>query len=282
MGTNAHAMAGAVSEAVRTEEQDGGTWAVYPSYSVIRVEGDAYAVADVKELREIRRRRLYRPLVDTPDLLLEFAALGDGEVTEEDWVRWLHRNGALERSARGGRDETFSGFAGEAGHLRETLRLYEAASAKPAPDQAAIEGIVGNAEIGGLAPGRRFVETPEDAGVWALAEVEMRVRHALQAECYPELYQRAFGQPHARTWGFLSLRGALWLELYFLMTATGEKRTCEAPGCNKVISFREPELPEPPTDATRKKKRTYSNKRFCSDRCRVRHHYWNRQRTDPS
>ena len=40
---------------------------------------------------------------------------------------------------------------------------------------------------------------------------------------------------------FRSLLGAMWLQMMFLVSATGKVRYCLGPGCNAVISFDQPQ-----------------------------------------
>jgi hypothetical protein len=109
----------------------------------------------------------------------------------------------------------------------------------------------------------------------ALAWAAHTVRDVVANECHPELYQG--GHRYYQGWGFRSLLGAMYLQMMWLMTATGEVRKCKGPGCNKVITF---EYPEPSLEGLgqkgyRKPYKTRADKEFCSSNCKAKWHYHN-------
>jgi len=95
----------------------------------------------------------------------------------------------------------------------------------------------------------------------------------LWTECFPQVYrtQDGFSQP---SWGFRSLLGAMWLQMMFLVSATGKVRYCLGPGCNAVISFDQPQQPPAPGLKKNDRSRGYRTRRdkvFCSKRCNMAH-----------
>ena len=94
---------------------------------------------------------------------------------------------------------------------------------------------------------------------------------------YPELYQE--GNALFPGLGFKSLLGAMYLQMAWLMSATGEVRRCRGPGCTRVITFEQPKAPsEDPglRKNARGKYRTRKDKVFCSQRCKGNWYYHNR------
>jgi hypothetical protein len=71
--------------------------------------------------------------------------------------------------------------------------------------------------------------------------------------------------------GFGSLGGAMWLQMMYLLTATGKIKRCAGPGCDKIIYFdSSSELPDDPETRGRAVRGTYKSKDFCSTNCRVK------------
>ena len=77
------------------------------------------------------------------------------------------------------------------------------------------------------------------------------------------------GMPHPDpsvvrlVWSFDNLLGAMYLQMYWIMTSGGNLTRCEHEHCRRVISLAKPH-PE-----GRKRR---SDKRFCNDACRQAHH----------
>src|SRR5215218_3962557 len=101
MGNQQRMFADAAAEAV-TEDLRADAWEVYPYYRYSQVGDDARVTAPFltskkrKELIERGELIVYRPLVDTPALMLEFAELGGQEIVAEDaWKDWTERYGVL-------------------------------------------------------------------------------------------------------------------------------------------------------------------------------------------
>jgi hypothetical protein len=233
------------------------------------------------------RKVVYMPLVDEPELFLQFAALADGEITQDVWLNWIHYNGVLglDRPAdryvkprtKGGRGENLSRFVEEARAANKALRLYEAATAPYGPDVAVIEQYI-------LEYDRRYIgDTAESKKAWALEEAATIVQRRLATECHPQLYELPGSSGFTSAPDFGSLLGAMHLQMMFLMTATGEVRRCRAPGCSKVITFEQPdEHPEQQLrrleQGRRKKYKTRIDKEFCGKACYMRWRYWDKKR----
>ena len=175
----------AISEQLRT-----GEWRVYPHYERGELDnGDVYVYAPLwqvdesdSEMLELYKRvrhslerdkshdinfasemaawhagilkqnepRLYKPLVDEPDLFLKFARLVEkGPITESVMLEWVRSHGVLglHKSAgaagvgnpRGGPWENVLSFGERAEEANMVLRLYEAASSPYGPDKETIQ-----------------------------------------------------------------------------------------------------------------------------------------------
>ena len=63
----------------------------------------------------------------------------------------------------------------------------------------------------------------------------------------------------------------MWLQMMYLLTATGKKiKRCGGPGYNKIIYFDESDLPEDPEMRGRAVRGTYRSREYCSTNCRVK------------
>lgn len=93
----------------------------------------------------------------------------------------------------------------------------------------------------------------------------------LTTECYPQLVG-AYDPAFEAAYGFRSLLGAMYLQMYWLMTSKGNVRRCKGPGCRRVITFDQPEQPRglwKKNDRSRGY-RTRVDKVFCSQACKQR------------
>jgi hypothetical protein len=70
--------------------------------------------------------------------------------------------------------------------------------------------------------------------------------------------------------GFGSLGGAMWLQMMYLLTATGKIKRCAGPGCDKIIYFDSSDLPDDPEIRGRAVRATYKSKDYCFANCRVK------------
>jgi hypothetical protein len=255
----------AASESVK-DEFGYGRWLVYDDYE-IRIDKDgAYINAPLSAGRPSE----YNPLL-VRGLFLEFAELAEvGEITQDDWLDWTKRWGvlgvrwrempmALHRGS--GRREKFSIFKSEAELANWVLRLYEAATAEDGPNVPRI---------------KELLELDDDTGSakeikkWALLEVARTVQRRLIGECFPRLYGLKDNRFVHSPSGFGSLGGAMWLQMMYLMTATGKSKRCAGPGCDKIIYFDSSDLPDDPETRGRAVRATYKSRDYCSTNCRVK------------
>lgn len=85
-------------------------------------------------------------------------------------------------------------------------------------------------------------------------------------------WNRPYDSAFEAAYGFRSLLGAMYLQMYWLMTAKGDVRRCKASGCLRVITFDQPKQ-----EGDHRKKndrsrgyRTRRDKVFCSPACKQR------------
>jgi hypothetical protein len=250
-----------------------GRWLVYDEddYKLVRSDkgDDAYIKVPLVPGKTLEPYE-YNPLL-VSGLFLEFAEIAEGgEVTQDDWLDWTKRWGVLgvgwrERPVnlhRGGSREKFSSFKTEAELAHWVLRLFESTTAEDGPDVPRIRELLelddddtGSAkEIKGL----------------ALSEVARTVQRRLIGESFPRLYALKDHSFVRSPSGFGSLVGAMYLQMMYLMTATGKIKRCGGPGCDKIIYFDSSDLPDDPKVRGRAVRRTYKSKDYCSDNCRVK------------
>jgi hypothetical protein len=229
---------------------------------------------------ERERPRRYVPLREEPELFLKFVRLAEQEMDRNTWLNWVNRYGTLglgrvepyKPHAQGGPGETYARFVEESKAGNTALRLFEAATAPYGPNTEAISSRVPDRY-------RAYVMANADrARNWALKEAAVLCQYRLKTECYPQLYGTT--DTFERSWDFRSLLGAMWLQFFWLLTATGGVRRCQAPGCTNVISF---EGPVAPPDRTVHNDRSHGYRKrrdakTCSDACRQRLHYHNKKR----
>ena len=237
---------------------------------------------------------MYSPLVDTPKLLLEFASLPEHPGFDEqpntehnrtvvlDWVLAYGVLGVtpptsndpgVDRMHQGGRDDTLARFISEALYANAALRLYEAATAREGPDMDFIERGVPDSLKDEL------IQRPALAKDWALRRVASVVQAYVRLGCHPILLHQGGSFQQALVYD--NLLAAMWLQMMWLLMATGKVRQCERPGCTKIITFDRP--PQPNVDLGLKKNargkyKTRKDRRFCSDSCRALNHKLKRWR----
>jgi hypothetical protein len=258
-----------------------GLWRVYDHYEIYELprENDAYVKVPLVPGRIYKIEQEYNPL-NTKGLFFEFARLIEkGDVTQETWLDWTQRYGVLGvdwmkgwELCRGGPKEKFSVFKGEAEIANWVLRLYEEATAEE-PDIPAIRELLearAQFERSGMEVHVLTAGTPEEIQGWALSEVARVVQKRLASECFPRLYRRpdfSFVQSPS---GFGSLVGAMYLQMMWLMTATGTKKRCDGPGCDKIIYFDADYLPGDQEQRESGVRGIYRSRKFCSTNCRVK------------
>lgn len=277
---------GAANEAIKPDFR-AGTWRVWESYDVIETEGDdAYIIA-----KDNADDEEYRPLVQAPALFLEFARLADeGEITQEIWLDWVGRYGALGLEWRnpndimlighfgpvcqeGGPNESYRNFVKEAKRANWLLRLRESIASPEGPDYASF--IREAYEIRELSfRGQAQGMSVDKAKVWAIRVMWEEVQEQIR-ECYPTVL-RAEGR-FVQGWGFHSLISAMYLQMMWLLTATGEEiRWCSRPECSKVIAYEQPRQPVNPGFKKNDRSGGYkvrSDKIFCTPDCKGKYHY---------
>jgi hypothetical protein len=108
---------------------------------------------------------------------------------------------------------------------------------------------------------------------WALHEVAMAVYERIAGHSYPDFYQTTQGN-FVRSWAFRNLLGAMWLQMYFLLTGADQTR-CDNWECNRVIAMENPVPAEHPGSGknVRGKYKTRADRRFCAKSCANRHQY---------
>jgi hypothetical protein len=271
----------AANESVK-DEFGYGSWLVYDDYKLVPIDKrkDAYIKVPLAPAKIREKPHEYNPLL-VKGLFLEFAELAEGgEITQDDWLDWTKRWGVLGVGwrempmslHRGGSREKFSIFKSEAELANWVLRLYEAATAEDGPDVRRIKELL---ELDDDDTG-----SAKEIKKWALLEVARTVQRRLIGECFPRLYGlKDYSFVHSPS-GFGSLGGAMWLQMMYLMTATGKSKRCGGPGCDKIIYFDSSELPDDPAIRGRAVRGTYKNRDYCSTNCRVKR--WQRDQKNKS
>jgi hypothetical protein len=274
-----------------TPELRANRWLVYDRYEWQPFKGerrwDAYAVVPHKKARRsatsavVRSKKIYAPLIDTPDLLKRFADLADGEVTQDVWKSWIADYGTLGlqkgvNPSRGGPAESFSAFVQEARAAGDLLRLYEAAADPTAVDEDYIRQY--------LFP---YLVPPEGVSAArnaALFLVDVVVQEKLEKECFPRFHPNTDGTAML-SHGFRSLLGAMYLQMAFLRSGMTAARFCQGPGCNRTIALSTPETEEEYAKrlarGERKPSKTYDNKVYHSPVCKQAAYRARKKRTLP-
>ena len=271
-------------EKAAKKDQLGAVWPVYRDFEVEENDDDVYVYASEGNLC---LERVYRPLLEQPDLFLRFASLADkGPVPRDEAVQtmleWVTAYGVLgveytdewagscDYEYRGPSRESLRNFTRSVRDAARSLRLYEAATAPNGPDAEALRsnGAVGNT----------LEEKKEDA----LVLTNELVGRQVCRECYPVLnrqYRRESEQTLGffQGWGCRSLLGAMYLQMMWLMTEASNVRRCKGPGCFRIITFdtSEPPTADPGLKNVRGKYRTRRDKEFCSRNCKEKWRYHN-------
>jgi hypothetical protein len=285
----------------RTSELMGGdsassTWSVCKQYELktlphaSRESPDAYLVVPKHryEPAHFDKWRIYEPLEDTPDLFLKFARLHRADDENEAMLTWVRSYGTLGHGKPlwvPGAPQDAKGFREAVSKAAGVLALYEAVL--NGDGDAVRSAILYEYPYVGVEWGL-YNELPEKqfqkARAWwttrisdsvdeiyggsylnyALETAAYEVQHMVGALCSPALTvaEDALDISGVRaSWNFKSLLGAMYLQMYWLMTAGSDLTRCEH--CGLLISLARPR-PE-----GRKRRR---DKRFCNDACRQAHH----------
>jgi hypothetical protein len=232
--------------------------------------------------------RQYRPVENTPDLFLKFARLyrgGEDRYVDSvfvssilDWVHQYGLSGYGNYSYYGGPEETLNNYAGSAYWAAGILAMYEAALNG---DEGAARAVVLEEFLWVDIAGPELKSSGEqhfdnfkvqliekhwngDYVGYALNTAMDLVVLTVREECFPTLYPRERASDPSEIsagWGFKSLHGAMYLQMYWLMAAGRDVTRCEY--CGRIISLSRPH-PE-----GRKRRR---DRRFCNDACRQAQH----------
>lgn len=246
------------------------------------------AMERTAERKEVWR---YLPLADYPDLFLRFARLADEEGLDaattvaaldtdknaDVALGWATTYGALGltftegdglrgASPRGGPADTVSAFAAEAWTANICLRLYETATAKELDADF----------VSAYMPRRRkaiYTATPAATREWAFKEVARATQERVRGNAYPALYGWV-GSP-VQGWDFMNLLGAMWLQMFWLLTAAEAPRRCANPECDKIVVLKQPDEPTHSIRRNDRSKgyRTREDKTYCGKKCSNRHYY---------
>ncbi|MBD0328030.1 MAG: hypothetical protein ICV68_16520 [Pyrinomonadaceae bacterium] len=246
-------------------------------------------------MRQARKRTelrkegwVYWPLVRHLELFLTFAGLADdggldnaATVDELDTDKnasvtldWAQTYGILGltpvevdgfrgASTRGGEADTVASFAHEAWVANGCLRLYEAATAEEL-DMDLIASYIAHPRYKS-----RYTRSPAIARESALDAVATETQKRVAGRVYPALYG-VVGK-FTSGWTFTNLLGAMWLQMFWLLTASETPRRCKQ--CDNIIAY---EQPDQPTQGA--KKRGRKKERFCSKQCSDRYTYLTKTR----
>jgi hypothetical protein len=105
--------------------------------------------------------------------------------------------------------------------------------------------------------------------------VKDSAQNKIAGRCYPRLYRGPDG--YAQGWGFNSLLGAMWAQMMWVLTGTGEIRRCL--WCGNTIAPEPPQQPIGSKKNSRGKYKTRADKRFCfskdgvKGKCKGLYHY---------
>jgi len=251
----------------------------------------------VKRTKRRKQGDSYYPLVDDPDLFLKFARLADGDGLDNavsvkgldtdknadaalDWIRTfgvlgltpVEVDGFRGASTRGGKADTVASFAAEAWRANTCLRLYEAATAEEMDKDFIASRMYPRDKA-------FFTRTLARTREWALNIVATETQKKIAGNAYPALYGEV-GR-FVAGWSFTNLLGAMWLQMFWLLTATEAPRRCRNWECGKIIALDQPIYP---TEGKKRNDRsngyrTRIDRQFCpdnNDRCKNRYNYLTR------
>jgi hypothetical protein len=100
---------------------------------------------------------------------------------------------------------------------------------------------------------------PKRVPLSLLSLVKDSAQNKIAGRCYPRLYGRPDG--YAQGWGFNSLLGAMWAQMMWVLTGSGEIRRCL--WCGNTIALEPPQQPIGSKKNSRGKYKTRADKRFC-------------------
>lgn len=285
-----------------------GAWEIWEKYDTRpRKDGQRYILAaepdESEELlmwRTMQRENLpkkgwvYWPLVENPDLFLEFARLADdggldnaSTVDELDTdknrdaaLAWAREHGVLgltffgpddfgfrPASTLGGKADTVAAFAHEAWKANGYLRLYEAATAEELDVDLISSYMIPRDKVVYTHP----AHPPARTRGWALDVVATETQKKIAGNAYPALYGEV--RRLEAGWSFRNLLGAMWLQMFWLLTASEQPQRCK--NCDSIIAYEQPNQPMQGTKANDRSAgyRTRKDKNYCDKKCRDQRHY---------
>lgn len=232
--------------------------------------------------------KTYKPLEEQSDMFLKFARLSRQNASADRALGWCGKYGVLglagdyhwgwtgENSAHR-TYEDLAAFDAEVERAAGVLALYEAAlnRDREAAEHYAFERYPQiSAELGGVrhdvawdpASAADMVESfgNGDYLAYALEAAAFLVESTVRESCFPTLRAELSSRPTEMVggWGFKNLRGAMYLQMYWLMSSGGNFARCQY--CGGVISLSS-------TSPGARKPR--GDRKFCDDNCRQKHHY---------
>jgi hypothetical protein len=238
-----------------------------------RAQNDSYSRRVVPRygIEDDAKWKTYRPLEDAPDLFLRFARLYEQERSAQTVLSWTRQYGLLGTEHPGNvepTEETLSLFFREVDRAAAVLSMYEAVLNRDsdAAEHATRRQFQSVAEphrdefwsSSGMAE-----EVPGHLG-FALAvsafEVSSMVGRFVRLTLAVESGMPSPSRVRAG-YGFYSLLGAMYLQMYWLMNSGSAVVHCEY--CGRTISLSRP------NPGGRKRR---ADRRFCDDACRQAHH----------
>jgi len=224
--------------------------------------------------------RGFDPLKETPDLFLRFSRLHRERNFAQGALSFSRQYGLPCATAREDSDVyapptqlSLQRFFEESLRAWVVVSLYESVLNR---DEGAARSLLTNYRhldngfrlefelLDEKRPEGKFRHTPLQCALGASVAAVSRI---VKRSCEPNLVLQIGDEPQPdpsdvkQIWYFNDLRGAMYLQMYWLLTSGGNLARCEH--CKRVISLSRP-YPE-----GRKRRR---DRRFCDDACRQAHH----------
>jgi hypothetical protein len=218
----------------------------------------------------------YDPLEEHPDLFLKFARLREQGRSVDTALSWAHEYGLLGcfEAEPAVRKEPLEAFFEEMDRAAAVLALYEAALDRHGAAGDAAVGWLIRKEFPSVASLDWYLawEDGMERGFWdgegyAVSAAAFEVQRMVKRHAYPAFYVEPGTTETSRLkagWGFENLLGAMYLQMYWLMTSGEDPTRCRY--CGRIVS-----LGRTSPDA----RKIRSDKSFCDDACRQRYHYHN-------
>ena len=226
----------------------------------------------------------YKPL-EVHDLFLRFARLSKQPNSPERALAWARKygvlglTGAYHHGWQGGEQDTVEAFDKQVVRAAGILALYEAVLNQDHGESRRLileEYPSISVELWGSGSSDWSLEETEKTIVdefegnylaYALEASSWLVERTVRKECHPALRPEGTADPSglAGSWGFESLLGAMYLQIYWLMASGGEVTRCRY--CSRIISLNRP------SPGARKPPK---HKKFCDNACRQSYYYHNK------